>query len=278
MEPDDRAAAQKIVRAALREDLGAGDATTDAFVPPEARAKAALVFRRPAVVCGVVVAHLVFDTADKRLVFRYDQNDGDVIDVGRPAATVMGKTRSLLKAERTVLNFVQRLSGIATLTRAFVEALPGIDVYDTRKTTPGLRALEKYAVRVGGGRNHRADLSEIMIKDNHVAAVGEEAIAARLRDETRPVIAEATSAVMAARWAAFPCVRRILLDNLAPERLREAVAAVRAVNPTVLLEVSGGVTLETAPALRGTGINAVSVGVLTHSAPAIDVALELTGI
>lgn len=270
--------AAKLVRAALREDLGGGDATTDAYVPASARARAAFVFRADAVVCGLPVAHLAFHAVDRKLIFRYEKGDGDAVAAGETAALVIGRTRSILKAERTALNFLQRLSGVATLTRAFVRLLPGIEVLDTRKTTPGMRALEKYAVRAGGGRNHRSDLSQIMIKDNHISAAGQEAIAATLAEETRGVTAEATTPEMAARWAAFPCVRRILLDNMEPARVKEAVGRIRAVNRRVTIEVSGGLTLQNAGRLVGCGIDAVSVGALTHSAPAVDVSLELTGL
>ena len=183
-----------------------------------------------------------------------------------------------MKAERTALNLLQRMCGIATMTRAFVEALPGIEVYDTRKTTPGLRVLEKYAVRVGGGHNHRAYLSQIMIKDNHIEAAGADAIAAQLATETRPVIAEATTVEMAERWAAFACVRRVMLDNMPADAIRDAVMRLRRVREGLVIEVSGGVTLATAAALRDTGIDAVSVGALTHSVPAVDIGLELSRI
>jgi nicotinate-nucleotide pyrophosphorylase (carboxylating) len=268
-------AAARLVRAALREDLGDGDATTEAFVPREAKAKGAILFRRAAVVCGLPVAHLAFHAVDPRLLFRYEKGDGEAAAAGETAALVIGRARSILKAERTALNFLGRLSGIATLTRTFVERLGGIEVRDTRKTTPGLRLLEKYAVRAGGGVNHRADLSEIMIKDNHIAAVGADAVAARLAEETRGVTAEATDAETAARWASFPCVRRILLDNMEPDAVREAVARIRAVRKRVAIEVTGGVTLENAARWTDCGIDAVSIGALTHSAPAADVSLEL---
>lgn len=258
----------RIVRAALKEDLAGGDVTTDTFVPPTVKAKGALIFREPAVVCGLPVVQRVFAKVDRRLVFKYQREDGDRVDAGATVAVVLGRARSILRAERTAVNFLQRLSGIATLSRAFVDAFPGVKVHDTRKTTPGLRVLEKEAVRVGGGHNHRADLSQIMIKDNHIVAAGEDAVALQLAAETRDVIIEATTAAMAIRWAGFSCVKRILLDNMGVD----AVPRIRAVNSKVILELTGGVTLKT----RVTGVDAVSVGALTHSARAIDAALELT--
>lgn len=278
MDPTDKPLVEKIVRAALREDLGAGDATTEALVPAAARAKGSIVYRGRGVVCGLAVAHMVFIKVDKRLIFRYEKEEGETVEAGTPVAVVIGKARAILKAERTALNLLQRLAGIATLTRAFVDRLGDVEIFDTRKTTPGLRVLEKYAVRTGGGRNHRADLSQVMVKDNHIAAAGEEAIEALLRQETRHVVAEAATVQTALRWAAIPCVKRILLDNMAADGIREAAAKIRAVNPRVTIEATGGITLENAEQLRGVGIDAISVGALTHSAPAVDIGLDLAKI
>lgn len=267
MDDSERPKIARIVRAALREDLLHGDLTSKAVVPRDLKVKARLEFRAPGVLCGITVAHLVFSAVDKKLLFRYDREDGARVDAGATVALVMGRAQSILAAERTALNFLQRLSGIATLTRRYVDAFKPIDVYDTRKTTPTLRVLEKYAVRTGGGHNHRSDLGTIFVKDNHIAAAGIDAV-----ERAAPEIVEADTAELAERLSKLPSVRRILLDNMSADAMRAVVKRIRA---GIVIEASGGVRLDDAPKLKSVGVHAVSVGALTHSAPALDIALEV---
>lgn len=267
MDESDRPKIEKIVRAALREDLSHGDLTSKAIVPRDLKVKARLEFRQSGVLCGVTIAHLAFSLVDDKVLFRYDREDGGRVEKGQSVALLMGRAQSILAAERTALNFIQRLSGIATLTRRYVDAFAPIDVYDTRKTTPTLRVLEKYAVRCGGGRNHRRDLGEIFVKDNHIAAAGLEAV-----ERAAPDIVEADTPELAERFSKLPSVKRILLDNMDVDAMR---AAVKRIRPGIVIEASGGVRLEDAPKLKSVGVHAVSVGALTHSAPALDIALEI---
>lgn len=262
---------KRIVQRAWKEDVGAGDATTAALVPKGVKARAAIVLREPGIVCGLPVAQLVFRRASPRLIFRYEKGDGDEARAGEEVATIFGAAAPILTAERLALNFAGRLSGIATLTREFVRRAGAAAVYDTRKTTPGLRVLEKYAVRAGGGRNHRMSLAGTMfVKDNHKALAGD--FAALL---TPGAIVEAESPEEAERLAALPAVAKILLDNFDVAALRDAVARIRRVNPKVEIEASGGVRIENVAEIAATGVDAVSVGALTHSARSLDVTLDV---
>jgi len=269
---------ERFVLAALAEDVGRGDVTTEATVAEDAICTARLLLKEPGVICGLPVADAVFRALDPTVVFEPSAADGDRFEEPTDVARISGRTRAVLTGERTALNLVGRLSGIATLTRRFVDAIDGTgaEILDTRKTTPGLRALEKYAVRCGGGRNHRFGLDDgILVKDNHLAAAGGISTAVRrLRAAgTRglPIEVE-TDTLDQVDEALEAGADRILLDNMAPAQLREAVARVAG---RALLEASGGVSLETVRAIAETGVDFVSVGALTHSARSLDVSLEV---
>lgn len=268
-------------RAALREDAGRGDVTTDLLLPAGVRGVAELVTREPGVIAGLALAEAVFRSAEPSLVFERRHSDGERLDAGSVTAVVSGPARGILTGERVALNFVQRLSGIATLTARFVAAVEGTGtrIVDTRKTTPGLRSLEKYAVRCGGGHNHRFDLSDgFMLKDNHrVALAGAglslvDAVAeARKRLPHTVKIEIEVDRPDQVEEALAAGADVILFDNMAPAELAEAVALVAG---RALTEASGGITLESCRAVAETGVDLISVGALTHSAPSLDVALD----
>jgi nicotinate-nucleotide pyrophosphorylase (carboxylating) len=271
-----------IVDRALAEDLGAGDPTSEALVSPSTRAVARAVAKQPLTVAGGDVFARVFYRVDASVRVERLVDDGATAGAGATLWIVEGPARSLLAAERTALNFAQRLSGIATLTARFVAAVPagaGLRVVDTRKTTPGLRALEREAVRAGGAKNHRDNLgSALLVKDNHVALAGGiraavELARARAPHLTRVEVEVDTLAQLDEALAAG--VEVILLDNFS---LADATEAVRRAKGRALLEVSGGVTPERMPELARLGVDVVSVGALTHSAPAADISLEMTTI
>ena len=268
---------ERIVHAALAEDVGAGDVTTEAIVPADAVGTAAVLVKEPGVVCGLAVVEATFRALDPEIGFESFSKDGDAVEPPAIVARVSGSQRAILTGERVALNFLGRLSGIATLTRSYVEAVAGtgVDVLDTRKTTPGLRALEKHAVACGGARNHRLALDDaVLVKDNHVRAAGSIATAVeRMRaGTTLPVEVECDS-LDQVEEALAAGVDAILLDNMTPAELRQAVALVGSRART---EASGGVTLETIRAIAETGVAEISVGALTHSARSLDVSLELT--
>jgi nicotinate-nucleotide pyrophosphorylase (carboxylating) len=267
-----------LVRRALREDVGPGDVTTESLVPPQAMGRAVMVVKAPGVIAGLEVAAATFRELDDRTVFTVRQGDGTEVAPGTRVAEVHGPVRALLTGERVALNFVQRLSGIATQTRAYVRAVAGTSarIVDTRKTTPGLRMLEKYAVRVGGGFNHRFGLYDaVLIKDNHlVAAGGITAAIQRARaaiPHTMKVEVEAET-LEQVEEAVVAGADIILLDNMAPALLRQAVARI---GGRALTEASGGITLENVAEIAATGVDLISVGALTHSVKALDVSLEL---
>lgn len=281
--PDEAAACRRLVDLALAEDLGTtGDRTTLATIPAESTARAAFVARRPGVVAGLPAAAAVCRAVDPALTFAPSAPDGSRVDRGATLATVSGPLRSILSAERTALNFLQRLSGVATLTRKFVDAVAGTGarVLDTRKTTPGWRLLEKYAVRCGGGANHRVGLYDgILIKDNHLAGLGGdvrravELARSHPGNAGLPVEVEVdTLAQLEHALAARADI--VLLDNMDLDQLRRAVARRDAAAPGVLLEASGGVNLDTVAGIAATGVDRISVGAVTHSAPALDIALD----
>ena len=281
VEPPPPEAVASIVRTALAEDRATEDVTTAAVVHPDLRAIGRLVAREDGVVCGLAIAGEVFRALDLELTLVTTVNDGAAISGGTELAAVGGRAHGILRGERTALNLVQRLSGIATLTRQFVDAVTGFDcvILDTRKTTPGLRDLEKYAVRCGGGTNHRRDLAAMaMIKDNHREAIARQdstlasAVAAiRRRTPGVPVEIEIdTLEELPEALDASP--EWILLDNMTPELMREAVETVAG---RAQLEASGGITLTAVAEVAGTGVDAISVGALTHSAPALDIALDI---
>lgn len=268
---------ERAVLTALAEDVGAGDVTTEGTVEEDAVGTAELVLREPGVVAGLRAAEIVFRALDEDVVFEGLAEDGDVVD-SAPAtvAVVSGSLRGILTGERTALNFLARLSGIATLTNRYVDAVAGtgVEILDTRKTTPGLRALEKHAVACGGGRNHRFGLDDgVLVKDNHLRAAGSVAEAVRgLRGSTTlPIEVECDTLEQVAEALAAR-VDAILLDNMSLDELR---AAVGLVDGRARLEASGGVSLETVRAIAETGVDEISVGALTHSARSLDVSLEL---
>ena len=266
------------VRAALEEDGAFHDLTTIATVLSDRRDHGTVVARDSGVIAGVPLAVAAFRLLDPHVAIRVDVDDGGRVASGTPILRVSGLARALLSAERVALNFLQRLSGIATLTARYVDAVRGTRarILDTRKTTPGLRALEKYAVRAGGGRNHRFGLGDaVLIKDNHLAAVdGDVALAVqRARDFVAPGIkieveCDSPAQVRAGVEAGADIV---LLDNMSPAQLQECVEIV---NGRALTEASGGISLETVRAVARTGVDRISVGAITHSAVSLDIALD----
>lgn len=266
-----------LVRSALDEDCAFNDLTTIATVVSERRARAALVAREAGVVCGVPLALEAFRLLDQKVAIRIDVEDGTRVTPGSSVMFVNGNARALLSAERVALNFLQRLSGIASLTAQFVAAVEGTGarILDTRKTTPGWRKLEKYAVRAGGGFNHRLDLSSaVLIKDNHLSALdGDISMAVQRARELAPNVkieVECDNLDQVAK-ALEASADIIMLDNMSLDDMR---AAVRLVRKRAILEASGGVNLTTVRGIAETGVDWISVGALTHSAPAMDLALD----
>lgn len=266
------------VRNALEEDLGlSGDITTDATVSPDARTVALLAARKPGIVSGLALAEAAFRELDPECAFRIEIEDGSAVAAGGTIARISGNARAILTAERVALNFMGRMCGIATLTRRYVDAVAATSarIVDTRKTTPGLRAFEKYAVRCGGGHNHRFGLFDaVLIKDNHIVAAGgiEAAIKAAkataghmTKIEVEVDTLDQLEVVMRDK---IDCV---LLDNMAPAELRKAVAIVAG---RCLTEASGGVNLDTVRDIAASGVDMISVGALTHSAPVLDLGLD----
>jgi len=268
---------ERLALAALAEDVGRGDVTTEATVAEDATCTARLLLKEPGVVCGLSAMEAVFRSLDPKLSFEPSAADADLFEQPTDLARVSGRTRAVLTGERTALNLLARLSGIATLTRRFVDAIDGTgaEILDTRKTTPGLRALEKYAVRCGGGRNHRFGLDDgILVKDNHLHAAGGVKPAVDLLRATGtalPIEVEAET-LADVREALAAGAEQILLDNMSPALMRDAVELVAG---KASLEASGGVSLDTVREIAETGVDFVSVGALTHSARSLDVSLEL---
>lgn len=270
---------EPVVRAALLEDLGrAGDITTDAVVPEGAFMRAVFAVRRPGVIAGLECARTAFRLVDPAVVFEVDRPDGSAVEAGGRIATVAGPARAILTAERVALNFLGHLSGIATATRALVEAVGShkARLTCTRKTTPGLRAFEKYAVRMGGGANHRFGLDDgVLIKDNHIAVakgVRPAIEAARASVGHMVKIEVEVDTLEQLREALAVGVDAVLLDNMTPEQLREAVAII---GGRAVAEASGRVTAETAGAIAAAGVDIISAGWLTHSAPTLDIGLDV---
>ncbi|MDE2989921.1 MAG: carboxylating nicotinate-nucleotide diphosphorylase [Chloroflexota bacterium] len=268
---------EEVVRRALAEDVGAGDVTTAAVVDSPGRTEARVVYREPGVVAGIDVVREVFGQLDAAAEVDATASDGTQVAAGDVAAVVRAHTGAMLTGERVALNFLQRLSGVATLTRAFVDAIDGtgVRILDTRKTTPMLRALEKYAVRMGGGANHRQGLYDaVLIKDNHIAAAGgvAEAIAGvrRAAPAGMAIQVEVETAAEAAA-AVTAGAQALLFDNMSVSEVERSVAVVTA---DVRLEVTGGVTLANVREYAATGVHDISVGALTHSARAIDIGLD----
>lgn len=266
------------VRTWLDEDVGRGDVTTLATIPPGTMGRARIESRQPAVIAGVEVAEACFAELAGEVKWVAERRDGDLVEAGDVIARLEGPLASILTGERTALNILQRLSGIATLTSRFVEAIAGTSstIVDTRKTTPGLRVLEKYAVAVGGGRNHRLGLDDgILIKDNHIAAAGGIEVAVRRAKEhsSHGLKIEVEVGDLDGLDVAIEAGADIvMLDNMGPDLVAEAV---RRAEGRVVLEASGGINLDNVRSFAETGVELISIGALTHSAPAIDIALEV---
>lgn len=280
VQPPEAAVTEAVARALAEDVLALGDLTA-ALVPAAATARLNINARSVGVIAGRRCAEVAFASVDPGLAVTWYRSDGERVAPGDVVAEVTGALRPILTAERTALNFLGHLSGVATLTRRFVDAVTAVDpavrVLDTRKTTPGLRALEKAAVRAGGGHNHRASLSDaVLIKDNHLAGVGIAEAVARARDlwPGRMVEVECDR-LEQVELACAAGATSVLLDNMSPEAAAEAVALARRTAPGVLVEVSGGVTLASAPAYARAGVDLISVGALTHSSPVLDLGLDL---
>lgn len=285
------------VKVALMEDLWGGDVTTQAVVPPGARATAALIAKAGGVLAGLEVARLVFREVDPEIAFEPLAKDGQRVQPGLEVARLRGGAAGILMGERTALNFLCHLSGVATLTARFVRRVRGTGavVLDTRKTLPGMRVLEKYAVQKGGGENHRMGLGDMyLVKDNHIRAAGSiRAAVERIEAGRQELLLEVEAATFEeVKEACEAGVDRILLDNMTVEQIRTAVEIVdnhpkppapprtrrKEARRWPELEVSGGVSLDNVKEIAATGVDYISVGALTHSAPALDLSLEITGL
>jgi nicotinate-nucleotide pyrophosphorylase (carboxylating) len=267
----------KIIEAALREDMPNGDITSESLVPSESLSKAILLSKADGVLAGIDVARRVFVLIDPKVSFTKKIEDGSLIRAGDTLARIEGPSLSLLKGERIALNFLQRMSGIATLTQKFVISIEGlpVQILDTRKTTPSLRSLEKYAVKMGGGTNHRLNLSDmVMIKDNHLKIVGNISEAVRkAREKVGPdvKIEVETKSLEEVKEAVNSGADMIMLDNMSPEKMRVVVDWV---NGRVPLEASGNVKLSTLKEIASSGVDFISVGSLTHSYQSLDISME----
>jgi nicotinate-nucleotide pyrophosphorylase (carboxylating) len=268
----------RVIQMALQEDLGTGDLTTDLIVPPGLMGNASLMAREETVLAGMHVFCRAFQILSNDMSFEHAYRDGELVPAGRTICRVSGDVAVILKGERTALNFLQRMCGIATMTRRFVEKCGGreVRVVDTRKTAPGLRMLDKYAVRTGGGFNHRFGLYDgILIKDNHIAAAGSITRAVTLAKQGCPHTLNVEVEVEdldGLREALEAGAEAILLDNMSPDLMRKAVELA---GGRVLLEASGGIGLETIEWVAKTGVHIISVGAITHSPRAADISLEL---
>ena len=266
---------------ALREDIGPGDLTTEALIQPDIEGKAELIAKEPLILAGIEVAREVFHQVNQDINFLGRHPDGEDLSSSTVIATISGPLRSLLTAERVALNLLQRLSGIATLTRQYVNGIEGTKarIVDTRKTTPGLRALEKYAVRIGGGKNHRFGLFDgILIKDNHIAAVGSLTEAVKKAREKAPhtlKIEVETENLDQVREAVSAGAEIIMLDNMDIETMKEAV---KLINGKALIEASGGINLNNVRQVAETGVDLISVGAITHSARSMDISMEIANV
>jgi len=266
-----------LIRQALAEDLGAGDITSEATIPAESTSEAVVLAKQHLVLAGIDVAREVFRYLDPGIQFSPFAKDSDVIHAGTEIARLSGNTRALLAGERVALNLLQHMSGIATLTALYVEKIKGLkaQVLDTRKTLPGLRQLEKYAVRMGGGKNHRMGLYDmILIKDNHIKVAGSitKAMASARKKSGQLKIEVETGNLNEVREALASKADIIMLDNMPLDLMSEAVKIIKG---QALVEASGNVTLETIRAIAETGVDYISSGSLTHSAPAVDISMKI---
>lgn len=275
-----------LIKAALAEDLGTGDITSEFFIPDEAKSSAQIITRKKAVAAGLKVAKEVFHQVDPTLEVTLLAREGATLEAGAALLKIHGVTRSLLSAERVALNFLGRLMGIATLTQSYVDAVAGtgVTILDTRKMTPGWRLLEKEAVKLGGGKNHRTGLFDaVLIKDNHLAALGSEQkniLQKKMRElrgkySSLKIEIEADTLEQVSFFLTFKELNTLLLDNMSLEEMRQAVALKNQIAPGVRLEASGGITLENIRAVAETGVDEISLGALTHSAIWTDLSLEI---
>lgn len=270
-----------VILNALTEDIGSGDVTTSAVIPQDHRSTASLVARESFVLAGLPFAEQVFKLIDSGVTFKAVKKDGDTVKKGSVIVRISGNTRSLLKGERTSLNFLQRLSGIATMTRTFVNRVQGfpVKISDTRKTTPGLRFFEKYAVRVGGGVNHRSGLFDgILIKDNHIQAAGGVKKAVKLaRNHAHHLlrIEVEVKSIREVKSALLSDADIIMLDNMSIFNIEKSVELIREVNPRVVIEASGNINLDNIAQVAATGVDLISVGALTHSAGSADISMDI---
>lgn len=274
-------AVRQQIRAWLAEDIGTGDVTTIATVPPGHRSRGIIHAKETGILAGLPLARIVFETVDASLAFEARAADGDRVERGTVLAVVEGSTHSILTGERLALNLMQRMSGIATKTRVYVDAAQGSSarIVDTRKTTPGHRTLEKYAVRIGGGHNHRFGLYDaVLIKDNHIKAAGgirQAVAAAKARiPHTMTIEVEAETLEQAVE-AAQAGAGIVMLDNMSPAAMKETVSKLRSIAPHVLIEASGGIRPERVAEVAACGVDIISVGSLTHSIQALDISLDL---
>lgn len=280
--PLDKGVVERVVAAALEEDASQTDVTTLWSVPADHRTTATLIAKEPGVIAGNSLLHAVFAALDPGIEIDTLVSDGGSAEAGQAVARIVGPTRPILSGERAALNFMQRMSGIATLTSRYLDAVAGtgVAIYDTRKTVPGLRALDKYAVRAGGGTNHRNDLSAmVLLKENHIrAAGGVTAAIARVRERMHEASVEKKIDVEVEDLAQFDealaaGVEMVMLDNMSPDDMRTAVARAREAERPPLIEASGNITLETVRAVAETGVDLISTGSLTHSPAALDLSL-----
>ena len=273
---------REIVKAAIEEDIGFGDLTTNALISPDMSAKAQIMTKEAMVVAGMMVAQEVFHQIDDTLTVKCHQRDGDWVKANTRLLTLTGNAQSLLQAERVALNFMQRLSGISTLTHQFCHAVRDLSVkiVDTRKTTPGLRSLEKWAVRLGGGYNHRFSLQDgILIKDNHIMILSAQKItlsqACQLARQQAPHglrISVEVETLAQVRQALQGKADVILLDNMSPSKIQQSLGIIKG---QALVEVSGGITLNNIREMAKAGVDVISIGALTHSAPAMDLSMNI---
>ena len=269
----------KIVKTALKEDIGRGDITTDAVVSESDRALGVIFAKEDGILCGVDIAQMVFEQLDDTIDFQKQLDDGGVLSPGVTIAIIIGKASTCLKGERTALNFLQHLSGIATLTRQFAEGMKGsIKLLDTRKTLPGLRIIEKYAVRVGGGFNHRFGLFDmVMIKDNHIQMAGSitEAVNRIRKNRPKAFIEVEVKTHEELNEALALRVSRVMLDNMTHNQIIQAVDLTRRIEDSIEIEISGGIKLDNIEQYVDCGADFISIGALTHSAKALDIALKM---
>ncbi|MCK4673491.1 carboxylating nicotinate-nucleotide diphosphorylase [candidate division WOR-3 bacterium] len=269
----------KIVKKALKEDIGRGDITTDLIVDQNEQALGTIFPKQDGILCGIEIAQMIFKELDEKIDFQIKLNDGDNFSPGMTIATIIGPASVCLKGERTALNFLQHLSGIATLTRKFVDTTKGsVKILDTRKTVPGLRIMEKYAVRTGGGHNHRFGLYDmVLIKNNHIEIAGSITKAvAKVRKRRKKAFVEVEIKTFEELNKALSLkINRVMLDNMNVNQIKRAVEIIRQANPDMEIELSGSMNLSNIKEFSECGVDFISVGALTHSAPAIDIAMKL---